>query len=48
MNKEKMDDDLVDDVFEEDDPNNYYHNVDTGVYFIKLLAKCYESSKRNE
>lgn len=31
MNKEKMDDDLVDDVFEEDDPKNYYQNVDTGL-----------------
>lgn len=26
-----MDDDLVDDVFEEDDPKNYYQNVNTGL-----------------
>lgn len=26
-----MDDDLVDDVFEEDDPKNYYQNTDTGL-----------------
>lgn len=26
-----MDDDLVDDVFEEDDPSNYYQNKDTGL-----------------
>lgn len=31
MNKGKMDDDLVDDVFEEDDPSNYYQNKDTGL-----------------